>query len=416
MPFFRSRRRLLAVGATCGALLLAALHWWPHIGRSALGAQAPQLSACIHPAAAASARYAGVRPRGPALRAVTYNLHSGLGPDFALWRSRAAVEAHLRHIAADIVAAAPADAPVDVVGLNEVDFHSRRSGWLDEARFLAEELTRRTGYTYHAVRGETWRRDVPGLEVRFGNAVLVRHPVLRARACILGQADCSGAPAPVPLPRGLLSEPRGVIALTVEVRGHPLDVLVTHLDAFNVSVREAQAAELIRQFVVPGRSTLLLGDSNAVPVPMTVKRPHFAADRTHDVLSSGPLADVRSGRGRSAAAWATFPAAAPRWPLDMAFASMDLVPTRLAVIGAQASDHRGLYVRLGWVERPSVLATLEARQRAERSERLERLLACDVRSTPARERAKAAWLAAGTGFLEAASAAQRASVLALLGP
>ncbi len=414
MPFSLFSRRALVAGVVLGGVALAAALWWPDIGHSALGEAAA--APCAGAAALGRERYAGVMPRGPAVRAVTYNLHSGLGPHFALQRSRVAVEAHLRRIAADIVAAAPTATPVDVVGLNEVDFHSRRSGWLDEAAFLAGELTRRTGYTYRAVRGETWRRDVPGLEVRFGNAVLVRHRILQAKSCILGKSDCTGSPMPVPLPHGLLAEPRGVIALRLDMGGRPLDVLVTHLDAFNVSVREAQAAELVRQFVVPGHSTLLLGDSNAVPVPLTAARPHFAADRTHDVLSSGALADVRTGRGRAVRAVATYPSSAPRWPLDMAFASLDLVPVRVAVVGTEASDHRGLYVRLGRVERPAVLVTLQTRHQEERRARLARVLACDVHGAPAVRRAKLAWLAAGTGFLDAASAAQRASVFALLGP
>ena len=83
-----------------------------------------------------------------------------------------------------------------MVGLNEVDFASRRSAWIDEAEFLADDLARRTGERYAVVRGETWARTIPGFEVRFGNAALVRHPIVRSTACLLDDgAACDAARA-----------------------------------------------------------------------------------------------------------------------------------------------------------------------------------------------------------------------------
>lgn len=116
---------------------------------------------------------------GAGLRVVTYNLHAGLGEGWRWFAPRAEVEANLRRIARHLAEAAPADDPVDVVALNEVDFASRRSGWLDQAAFLAAELEDLTGARYQVVRGPTWERDAPGLEVRFGNAILTRHPIGR---------------------------------------------------------------------------------------------------------------------------------------------------------------------------------------------------------------------------------------------
>jgi hypothetical protein len=133
-----------------------------------------------------------VRTEFPELRAAVYNLHSGLGSRWRLYASRAEMERNLRAIAERIAAAGPAD----VVALNEVDFGSRRSGWLDQAEFLAAELRRRTGETYAVRRAETWRRDLPGLEVRFGNAALRRE--YRRRHGIRPP----GAPGPLRLVHG----------------------------------------------------------------------------------------------------------------------------------------------------------------------------------------------------------------------
>lgn len=291
------------------------------------------------------------------LDAVTYNLHSGFGSRWTFYRGRAAIERNLRHIAASIAAAA-AGGP-DVVALNEVDFASRRSGWIDQAQFIADRLEVLTGNSYRVFRGETWRRDLPGFEVRFGNAALVRLPVIEAQACRFDRLDDCGlaaASAPAaPARRGsllgrLLREPRGVIRVSVELDGRPVDVLVTHLEAVDMNARETQARVLAERVVRPGRTTILLGDMNAVPISLTRSRWLFSEDRTHAILALGSLADASilfasNRRQTSLATWATYPAEGPIWGLDWVLGSLDLVPQAVAAIGTTASDHRGLHVR-----------------------------------------------------------------------
>jgi endonuclease/exonuclease/phosphatase family metal-dependent hydrolase len=295
--------------------------------------------------------------RVDALRVVTYNIHAGLGGTFALRRAKAAVEENLRAIARAIVAAAPRGEPIDLVALNEVDFASRRSGWIDQAAFLADEIGRATGERYEVIRGETWRRRVPGFEVEFGNAALARPRLLRSASCVLEDARPCAAAAPVTAQPSLhaasgwgryLRERRGVIALTLDVGGGPVDVLVTHLDAFAQTEREAQAEHLVERFVDRSRTTVLLGDMNAVPAPLV--RPLFPDDRTAAILTGGALTDVRASYAASGASvpeggFATFPSNRPLWPLDWVLASADLVPERVATIGDRESDHRGLYVK-----------------------------------------------------------------------
>jgi endonuclease/exonuclease/phosphatase family metal-dependent hydrolase len=296
---------------------------------------------------------------GATLDVVTYNLHSGLGARPALFRRRATVERNLRAIAGSIAGAANDGTAPDVVALNEVDFGSRRSAWIDQARFVADELERLTGRRYRAVRGETWRRDLPGMEVRFGNAVLVALPMLESSACLFDALDgCAVAgTSTIEVPRrsrgllgSLLREPRGVIRVTVEHHGALVDVVATHLDAFDAGQRETQAALLLGRLLVPDRTTVLLGDMNAVPGALTRGRWMFSSDRTHAILATGTLADASlvlasNRRQKSLAAWATFPAAAPAWGLDWVLGSLDLAPNVVAAIGDSSSDHRGLYVR-----------------------------------------------------------------------
>jgi endonuclease/exonuclease/phosphatase family metal-dependent hydrolase len=342
----------------------------------------------------------------PPLRAVTYNLHSGLGSEWRVFASRGEVEANLRAIARRIVEAAPAASPVDVVGLNEVDFRSRRSGWIDQAAFLADELYSLTGRIYKVVRGETWRRDAPGLEVRFGNAVLVRHPVIEEHACELA-SPCEEEPG-IPVNSGgnflsrIFGEKRGVVRVRIDFHDQPVDVLVTHLEAFVLKQREVQASEILRSYVRPGVSTVLLGDINAVPSVMTAARNPFAADRTHDILTSGKLVDARvsiaAGRGaEDLSAWATYPALEPIWPLDGVFATANLLPRAVRVIGGGESDHRGLLVSYGWLDHEEE-AKYGRWHDAMRRRQLDRILHGDFDLPDTGSARRVNWLASATGF------------------
>jgi endonuclease/exonuclease/phosphatase family metal-dependent hydrolase len=360
---------------------------------SGLG-RAEASEACFRQAAdwadpAAASPPVAVRAGIPPLRVAVYNLHSGLGPDWRLYAPRREVEHTLSALARRIAEAAPGSDPIDAVALNEVDFGSRRSGWLDEAGFLADELQRLTGNAYAVARGETWRRDFPGLEVRFGNAALVRHPVLATESCILGKS-CGGEPAParyaaVAAGTGLgrlFNEPRGVLRVSVDFHGRPIDLLVSHLEAFLPSRREAQAAEVLERFVRPGATTVLLADTNTVPTAMTRQRPHLAADRTHDILTGGSLLDARiAAAARTGAGdlspWATYPAEAPLWPLDGILATPDLAPLAVDVIGGRESDHRGLAARYGWATADAAAAQQRWRDILRQRQR-SRLSACDL--------------------------------------
>ncbi|HYB98901.1 MAG TPA: endonuclease/exonuclease/phosphatase family protein [Candidatus Limnocylindrales bacterium] len=359
----------------------------------------------------------------PALRVVTYNIHSGLGEKHALRRAREEVEANLRVIARDI--AGGSAEPADVVALNEVDFDSRRSAGIDQAAFMAAELERISGHAYGVVRGETWRRSFPGLDVRFGNALLTRLPIVSASACLLtDDGECEAAAAAAELPslriggwRSLLSERRGVIKATVRAADRDVDVLVTHLDPFHAAARERQALHILRRFIDPARTTLLLGDLNAVSTSLTGKRRFFASDRTMDILTSDTLADVRVSYAAehgldSLNRWPTYPAAAPQWPLDAVLASVDLAARDIRVIGSTASDHRGLTANLTLIGGAG-LAERRARHDRIRERQLERIVHCDLAGGDSSRE----WLVAMTGFralLATAQAGRDASAVATL--
>jgi endonuclease/exonuclease/phosphatase family metal-dependent hydrolase len=199
----------------------------------------------------------------------------------------------------------------------------------------------------------------------------------------------------------LLRQGRGVIKLTLDVDGHPIDIIATHLEAMAMPEREAQAAHLLRRFVDPLHTTILLGDMNTVPTDMTRTRSFATTDRTHDVLTSGTLADarvlfdLRTGQ-TDFTRWATYPADAPVWPLDMALGSLDLVPEDVRVLEGDESDHRALYVAYRLTRDPGSITSQRNRHDAIRRRQLAQILQCDLTQTT--RIAKLQWLREGTQF------------------
>jgi endonuclease/exonuclease/phosphatase family metal-dependent hydrolase len=201
-----------------------------------------------------------------------------------------------------------------------------------------------------------------------------------------------------------MSEERGVVRATVMSGTKAIDVVVTHLDAFSAEAREAQAMHLLHRFVDAERTTILLGDLNAVATSLTGGRRWFRSERTLDVLTSRSLSDVRTTYAPlhgldprdSMARWSTYPADQPLWPLDAVLASADLLPAEVAVIGTTASDHRGLAARLIPIEEAEALASHRAHLGLIRREQLDRIRRCDLASEEAK--ARRGWLIEKTGF------------------
>jgi endonuclease/exonuclease/phosphatase family metal-dependent hydrolase len=128
------------------------------------------------------------------VRVMTYNVHSCLGMDGRVSTSR---------IARVIARSRP-----DIVALQELDVGRRRTGGVDQARAIADDL----GMELHFHAALTIGDE------RYGNAILSRFPIRLVRA--------DGLPA-LPLRRSL--EPRGALWVTIDVGGLELTFVTTHL-------------------------------------------------------------------------------------------------------------------------------------------------------------------------------------------
>jgi endonuclease/exonuclease/phosphatase family metal-dependent hydrolase len=174
------------------------------------------------------------------IRVLSYNVHRCLGLDGILSPSR---------IAEVIAGVEP-----DIVALQELDVGRLRSGNVDQAQLIADELKMNVHF-HPAMRV---------LEELYGDAVLTDRPVRLVKAGAL----------PVRR-RSLFSEPRGAIWVSVDCSGTELQLVNTHL-----ALDGRERLQQIDMLLGPSWTAhpdcrdplLLVGDLNAVPISRSYRR------------------------------------------------------------------------------------------------------------------------------------------------
>jgi endonuclease/exonuclease/phosphatase family metal-dependent hydrolase len=236
-------------------------------------------------------------------RIMTYNVHRCVGVDGRLDVGR--------------VAGVIAQCRPDVVALQELDVGRARTGHVDQAHEIAEQL----GMKFH-FHPAFWVE-----EEAYGDAILTACP---ARLCRAG---------PLPgIPRFKQVEPRGALWVKVELGGVEVDVVNTHLGLVPQEQR-AQASALVGDDWLGHPDctdpAILLGDFNATPHHTAYRR---LAARMGD-------AQRMAGRRRSVK---TFPSRMPVLRIDHVFVSRSIhianVHAPRGPVARLASDHLPLVV------------------------------------------------------------------------
>lgn len=237
------------------------------------------------------------QPAPVTLRVMSFNIHHAEGIDGRL---------DVERIARVIV-----DARADVVGLQEVDRGVERT----QRRDLPAELAKLTGLAVH------FEKNIPHQGGEYGNAVLTRFPVRRAKNTHL-KSLASG-------------EQRGVQQLVLDVAGREVLFMNTHLDARREPAeREHSATELKAIVAAAGAMpVILVGDFNAVP-----SAPSVAAIRSF-LTDSWTAVSKDPGY--------TIPVKKPARRIDYIWITpATITPVSMAVIQTEASDHLPIVAEL----------------------------------------------------------------------
>jgi endonuclease/exonuclease/phosphatase family metal-dependent hydrolase len=219
----------------------------------------------------------------------TWNIHGGVGTD--------------GHYDEDRVFDVLREMRADVVALQEV-------ASLEAHGTFLPRLTQATGYS--VIAGPTLTR----VRGDFGNAVLSRFPVRAAARIDLGLPGC---------------EPRGAVDVCLDVEGHQLRVIATHL-GLRPGERRAQVRRLL--------AALEQGDPNATVL---------MGDLNEWYLWGRPLRWLHD-HFRPTPALATFPSRRPVFALDRIWvhpaASLTRLERHASPLARRASDHLPLIAEI----------------------------------------------------------------------
>lgn len=215
------------------------------------------------------------------LKLLTYNIRHGLGIDGKVDLSR--VLGVLQITAADII------------GLNEVDKYQKRSGFQNQARWLAKKL--KMYYRFAPAYGR--------FVGQMGNAILSRYPILTSRITRLTS----------------IGEQRVALEAHIGLEKTYLTCICTHL-GLSSKERMAQVQELEELINQAEKPLVLMGDFNASPTNPEI------------TVLSRTLKDAMEGQEKP-----TFPASNPKERIDYVFISDNCAIINADAIESEASDH-----------------------------------------------------------------------------
>lgn len=235
------------------------------------------------------------------IRIVSYNIHTCLGLDGRLSPSR---------IARVLATLSP-----DIIALQEVDVLRKRSGSMDQAQKIAAALEMKL--CFHS--------SFNVADEKYGNAVLSRFPLEIIRSGTLPSSRPN-------------QEPRSALWVKVDVAGHAINVMNTHLGLSSAERLRQVDALLGDEWIENARCqgpVILCGDFNASPRSPVYKR---LTARLRDAQQENRLRRPQR----------TWFSPLPLARIDHVFVSPGLSVLKADVLRTQlssaASDHLPLYV------------------------------------------------------------------------
>lgn len=237
----------------------------------------------------------------------------------------------------------------DFIGFQEIDFHSRRSFYVNQLQTFAENA----GYKYAAVAVSWDKHYVPFPywppsahfgRMLSGQAVLSRWPILSAQRVALGK------PGNRPFYYNAFYMDRLMQVVKIKIKERDIVILNVHLEAFDRETREKQAGivlDMYRSFK-DDYPVLVIGDFNSIP-PDAEQKNDFIDEPDVDFTNDNTIGLFLAEKSLSVAepVTFTFPSDSPTRKLDHIFYNHDKitliktwVPERI-----NSSDHLPLVMQ-----------------------------------------------------------------------
>jgi len=241
----------------------------------------------------------------------------------------------------------------DVIGFQEIDFHSRRSFYVNQMRTIAEKA----GYKYgaaavnwdkHYVPFPYWPPSVHFGEMLSGQAILSQWPILSAKRVVLQK------PKNKPFYYNAFYLDRLVQAVKIKIKNRELMILNVHLEAFDWKTRENQAKkvlEIYRTFK-DDYPVLLMGDFNCVP-PGAAKKKKFKDEPEMNFSNEKTIIFFLEERSLKAAdlSFFTFPSDKPDRKLDYIFYNHEkMILINVCVPEMDSSDHLPVVIQFSLLD------------------------------------------------------------------
>jgi endonuclease/exonuclease/phosphatase family metal-dependent hydrolase len=282
---------------------------------------------------------------------MTYNIGylSGMTNNRAVKRKKGLFEKNMKRFLQMLNKKKP-----DVIGFQEIDFHSRRSFYVNQMRTIAKKA----GYKYgaaainwdkHYVPFPYWPPSVHFGEMLSGQAVLSQWPILSAKRVVLQK------PKNKPFYYNAFYLDRLVQAVKVKIKNRELMILNVHLEAFDRETRENQATkvlEIYRTFK-DDYPVLLMGDFNCVP-PGTEQKKNFRDEPETNFSNEKTITFLLEEKSLKAAelSFFTFPSDKPVRKLDYIFYNHEkIVLIKVFAPEMDSSDHLPVVMQFSLVDK-----------------------------------------------------------------
>src|SRR3989339_1077320 len=227
----------------------------------------------------------------------------------------------------------------DILFLQEVDFHSRRTYDINQAVLIANALN--MPYSAHSLTWDHtylpwpfWPISSHYGRVVSGQVVMSRFPIVSQDVLVFDKPQSN------PFWYNWFYLDRVVQKITLLINNQRYSVFHVHLEAFDEKARQQQTARLSR-WVSENRETALLaaGDFNST----TNIGPSLSIREANELLASKVFLKTLEKEtlltNAETANLLTYPSDLPQMKLDHIFYSSKLKPVKTTVLNSNASDH-----------------------------------------------------------------------------